>query len=93
MTKMTYMRLMKEGKQVVSLPILISDNPEHGDWCPYGIAIAYQGKRKSVIEIHYINHATRTTCPFENIFGEKLDPRIESAKVYSLEIVRETQTA
>lgn len=91
MAKMTYAKLMKQGKQVVSLPIL-SDEAT-GQWTPYAIAISLKpGGRKTCVEIHYVSHEHDATCPMNDIFGNQLDPRIEFAKAYSFEIVRQKET-
>lgn len=90
--KMTYKRVMKTGRQIISMPILGSD--EEGNWTPYGIAISLGvSRRKNVIEIHYINHQLGATCPYADIFGNPLDPLVEAANPYSHHIIREKEIA
>jgi len=80
---------VKTGRQIISLPILES---EQGNWTPYGVATSLHGsKRLTMIEIYYVNHIQGATCPYNDIFGGQLDPRVEFAKTYSHHIVRETE--
>jgi hypothetical protein len=83
---MTYERIVKLGKQVISLPILTdgdTDPDSSGNWAPYAVPV----RGLSALEIYYVNHIAELSCPYNDVFGNLLDPRDEVKKEFMSEII------
>jgi hypothetical protein len=75
---MTYSRLLKAGHLVSGIESLTGENSRYDNrpttWFCYGVVTRLTKHNKSII-LYWINHGTRETCPYVDVFGDKIDPR------------------
>lgn len=75
---MTYTRLLRSGHLVHGIGSLPGEaNRYDGQptiWFCYGVVTRLTKHTKSII-MYWLNHGTRQTCPYVDVFGELIDPR------------------